>query len=109
MTQKSAPSCRYGFFKAINGALRLCDSNRRMGVHAPYIQRSKQRDAVNRGANSMFLSSESLVVLHRECCEPCRGCGCVPATGAPKAAMGKNRPKREAGLLRSEYDGHASE
>lgn len=34
------PDCRYDFYKALNEALRRCD-NRRIELHAPYIQRSK--------------------------------------------------------------------
>ena len=68
------PDCRYEFFKAINEALRLCD-NRRMEVHAPYIQRTKKQIvAIGRKLKVPFESTWSCYTDHALPCGKCGAC-----------------------------------
>lgn len=66
------PDCRYDFFKALNEALHICD-NRRMEVHAPYIQRSKRTVVeIGRRLNVPFDETWS---CYDNGAEPCGVCG----------------------------------
>lgn len=68
------PDCRYEFFKAINEALRIAD-NRRMEVHAPYIQRSKKQIVeIGRTLNVPFESTWSCYTGKVEPCGKCGAC-----------------------------------
>jgi 7-cyano-7-deazaguanine synthase len=68
------PDCRYDFFKAINEALRLCD-NRRMEVHAPYIQRSKRQIVeIGRKLGVPFESTWSCYAGNTVPCGKCGAC-----------------------------------
>ena len=82
------PDCRYDFFKALNEALRICD-NRRMEVHAPYIQRSKKQIVeIGRKLNVPFESTWSCYTGNAE---PCGECGaCIQR----KEALGEEPPKK---------------
>lgn len=83
------PDCRYEFFKAINQALRLCD-NRRMEVHAPYIQRTKKQIVeIGRRLKVPFESTWSCYTDHAV---PCGKCG---ACLQREAALGKESNRKQ--------------
>ena len=87
------PDCRYEFYKAINEALRICD-NRRMEVHAPYIQRSK-RQIVEIG-RKLKVPFESTWSCYDSAAVPCGKCGaCIQREAAleEEEVLGDTRAK----------------
>jgi 7-cyano-7-deazaguanine synthase len=68
------PDCRYEFYKAVNGALRICD-DRRMEIHAPYIGRSKRQVVeIGRRLNVPFDETWSCYAGEDEPCGVCGAC-----------------------------------
>ena len=68
------PDCRFEFFTKMNEALRICD-NRRIEVHAPYIQRSKRQVVeIGRKLNVPFDSTWSCYTGNTEHCGKCGAC-----------------------------------
>ena len=83
------PDCRYEFYKALNQALRICD-NRKMEVHAPYIQRSK-RQIVEIGIK-LGVPFESTWSCYAGTVEPCGKCGaCIARDKAMEIVQGVPR------------------
>lgn len=76
------PDCRLEFYKALNSALRICDT-RRMEIHAPYLTGGKTKAQIVERGNHLGVPFDETWSCYAGLDVPCGQCGaCITRKAA---------------------------